>query len=277
MKNVIGVDLGGTNVRAGLVSGSVLTKTAKAALSSAKSADEVLHLIYNVIDKIIDKNTAAIGAGVPSVVDTNKGIVYDVVNIPSWKRVPLKTLLEERYSIPVKINNDANCFVMGEKCFGKGRQVKNLVGLIIGTGLGAGIIINDELYEGHNCGAGEFGMIPFKDDVLETYCSGQFFRKFYNVSGIDLCQIKDKRTLAIFSEFGKNIAEAVKIIVYSYDPQTIILGGSVSKSYPLFKTSMLDGMKDFAYRRTIKNLKLYVSRLNYPGILGAAGLVYSKE
>lgn len=277
MKNVIGVDLGGTNVRAGMVSGSGLLKTAKSTLESAGSRYDVLRVIYNVIDKVINKNTAAIGVGVPSVVDTAKGIVYDVVNIPSWKRVPLKKLLEERYRIPVKINNDANCFVMGEKCFGKGRRAKNLVGLIIGTGLGAGIIINDKLYEGYNCGAGEFGMIPFKDDILETYCSGQYFQKFYNVSGAHLYENRDKQTVSIFTEFGKNMAEAIKIIVYSYDPEMIILGGSVSKAYPLFKTAMLEGMKSFAYSRTIKNLKLYVTRLEYPGVLGAAGLVYLKE
>ncbi len=277
MKNVIGVDLGGTNVRAGLVSGSRLIKTAKSTLGSAKSRKKVLGMVYNVIEQVIDKNTAAIGVGVPSIVDTKKGIVYDVVNIPSWKRVPLKKLLEERYSLPVEINNDANCFVMGEKCFGKGRRAKNLVGLIIGTGLGAGIIINDKLYEGYNCGAGEFGMIPFKDDVLETYCSGQFFQKFYNVSGSDLDKNNDKRTLKIFTEFGKNMAEAIKIVIYSYDPEMIILGGSVSKSYPLFKEAMFEGIKNFAYIRTIKNLKLYATRLKYPGVLGAAGLVYLKE
>lgn len=277
MKNVIGVDLGGTNVRAGLVSVSRLIKTSESTLGSGKKRNEVLGQVYNVIDNIIDKNTTAIGVGVPSVVDTKKGIVYDVMNIPSWRKVPLKQLLEERYSLPTEINNDANCFVMGEKCFGKGRVAKNLVGLIIGTGLGAGIIINDKLYEGYNCGAGEFGMIPFKDSVLESYCSGQYFQKFYNVSGADLYKNHGKQASKIFTEFGKNMAEAIKIIVYSYDPEMIILGGSVSRSYPLYKAAMLEGLMSFAYSRTIKRLKLSVTSLNYPGVLGAAGLVYLKE
>jgi len=273
MKNVVGVDLGGTNVRAGLVSGQKLIKMAESHLGPGKNREQVLAQLYNVIEQVIDKNTLAIGVGVPSVVDTEKGIVYDAVNIPSWKKVPLKKLMEERYGIPVKVNNDANCFVMGEKFFGKGKSAKNLVGLIIGTGLGAGIIINNKLYEGSNCGAGEFGMIPFKDDILETYCSGQYFLKYYKVAGIDLFEKNDKRAAKIFTGFGKNIAEAIKIILYCYDPEIIILGGSVSKSYPLFKTAMLKGLADFAYSRTIKNLKIYVSGLKYPGVLGAAGLV----
>jgi glucokinase len=73
------------------------------------------------------------------------------------------------------------------------------------------------------------------------------------------------------------MAEAIKMVVYSYDPEMIILGGSVSISYPRFKTAMFEGIKSFAYSRTIKNLKLYATRLKYPGILGAAGLVYFKQ
>jgi glucokinase len=274
MKNVIGVDLGGTNIRAGTVSGLKIVKMSALALGPVKRRDRVLGLIYNVIDEVIDKNTGAIGVGVPSIVDTKKGIVYDAVNIPSWKRVPLKKILEDRYNIPVKINNDANCFALGEKIFGKGRSVKNLVGLIIGTGLGAGIIINDKLYEGSNCGAGEFGMIPFRDGILETYCSGQYFSKFYDIPGSDLYKKNDAKTAKIFAEFGMNMAEAVKIILYSYDPDIIILGGSVSKSYPIFRDSMLKGLEDFGYSRVIRKLKIYVSGLKYPGVLGAAGLVY---
>lgn len=273
MKNVIGVDLGGTNVRAGLISGLKLIKLAESPLGSAADKDEILGVVYSVIDKIIDKNTVAVGAGVPSVVDTKKGIVYDVMNIPSWKKVPLKKLLERRYGIPVKVNNDANCFVMAEKYFGKGKRAKNIVGLIIGTGLGAGIIIDNRLYEGSNCGSGEFGMIPYRDDILETYCSGQFFRKFYNADGSDLFKKNDKRSAKIFTEFGKNMAEAIKIILYSYDPEVIILGGSVSKSYPLFKSAMLEGLSGFAYTRTLRKLKIFVSQMKYPGVLGAAALV----
>jgi glucokinase len=273
MKSVIGIDLGGTNVRAGLVAGSKLTKLSESSLDLSGGKNKILEQLYYVIKQVAGKNTEAIGVGVPGVVDTQKGIVYDVVNIPSWKKVPLKKLLEDRFGFPVKINNDANCFVMGEKFFGKGRNAKNIVGLIIGTGLGAGIIIDNKLYEGSNCGAGEFGMIPFKDDILETYCSGQFFKKYYKISGSDLYKLNNKKSTKIYTEFGKNIAEAIKIILYSYDPEIIILGGSVSHAYPLFKTAMLEGLNTFAYSRTVSRIKICTSGLKYPGILGAAGLV----
>lgn len=78
----------------------------------------------------------AIGIGVPSVVDREKGIVYNVVNIPHWEEVHLKEILEACFSVPVYVDNDANCFALGERIFGEGKTVDNFVGLTLGTGLG---------------------------------------------------------------------------------------------------------------------------------------------
>lgn len=117
---------------------------------------------------------AGIGVGVPSVVDSEEGIVYNVANIPSWAEVPLKRLLQERFSVPVYINNDSNCFALGVKLFGEGRKYRNLVGMTIGTGVGTGIIINGELYSGQNTGAGEIGSLPYLSHDFEHYCSSGF-------------------------------------------------------------------------------------------------------
>lgn len=148
--NIIGVDLGGTNIRAGKVVAQSIVQTAKAPTASSGTEAEVLETLYSVIDGCFDENTKSIGVGVPSVVDVEKGIVYDVVNIPSWKVVPLKEILENRYKVPVYINNDANCFALGEKYFGKAQSYKSIVGLTIGTGMGSGLIFNSRLFEGAN-------------------------------------------------------------------------------------------------------------------------------
>ena len=86
-----------------------------------------------------------------------EGIVIDVLNIPSWKEVPLKKILEDRFQKPVWLNNDSNCFALGEYHFGKGQGYSNMLGVTIGTGLGTGIILNGKLCSGANGGAGEFG------------------------------------------------------------------------------------------------------------------------
>src|SRR5271169_1849752 len=133
-RKVIGIDLGATNIRGGLICGSKLSQIHSRRIQSAGTVEEVLTDIYSIIDLLIDKEVSAIGIGVPSVVDVEQGIVYDVQYIPSWKEVHLKKILEERYHVPVLVNNDANCFVLGEYYFGKGAGTENLIGLAIGTG-----------------------------------------------------------------------------------------------------------------------------------------------
>jgi glucokinase len=274
---VIGVDLGGTNVRAGLVEGGRLADVRSVAVRSQGSERDVLEDMFGAIDAVMRKDVAGIGAGVPSVIDLRAGIVYDVQNIRSWKKVPLKAHLEERYHLPAYVNNDANCFAAGEKYFGKAKPYDHAVGLIVGTGLGAGVIANGRLYSGRNCGAGEFGMLPYLDRNFEAYASGQFFARVHGVSGRELAgraERGEERALAIFAEFGGHLGEAVKAICYAVDPEVIVLGGSVSKSTRLFQAAMWDAFQSFAYSITKDGLKIEVSETENVAILGAAALYY---
>ena len=274
---VIGVDLGGTNVRAGLVEGGRLADVRSVAVRSQGSERDVLEDMFGAIDAVMRKDVAGIGAGVPSVIDLRAGIVYDVQNIRSWKKVPLKAHLEERYHLPAYVNNDANCFAAGEKYFGKAKPYDHAVGLIVGTGLGAGVIANGRLYSGRNCGAGEFGMLPYLDRNFEAYASGQFFARVHGVSGRELAgraERGEERALAIFAEFGGHLGEAVKAICYAVDPEVIVLGGSVSKSARFFQAAMWDAFRSFAYSITKDRLKIEVSETENVAILGAAALYY---
>ena len=121
---VIGIDLGATNIRAGLVQGSVINNIQSKRIARDGKMEDVLADFYLLIDALLNKEVSAIGIGVPSVVDLEKVIVYDVQHIPSWKEVSLKEILEAKYKIPVFVNNDANCFALGEFHFGKGRGRK---------------------------------------------------------------------------------------------------------------------------------------------------------
>src|SRR5690625_7602731 len=102
----------------------------------------------------VDNGAAQIGIGVPSVVDPDEGIVYDVQNIPGGEKVHVKDLLEEKTGKEVFVNKDADCFALGEWKFGEGRGKKYMVGIIIGTGFVGGNILHGKLYEGRNSGAG---------------------------------------------------------------------------------------------------------------------------
>ncbi len=279
-KNIIGVDLGGTNIRAGKIIDIKISHLAKAPTFSKGSVEEVLDQIYSVIDECFDDETVSIGVGVPSVVDVEKGIVFDVVNIPSWKVVPLKEIVEKRYKVPVFINNDANCFVVGEKYFGKAKLYRNIVGVTLGTGLGCGLIFNNKLYEGSNCGAGEFGNIPYLAHNVEYYCSGQFFTDEKGVSAAEIfskAKKGDTESLQLFEEYGFHLGQALKSILYAYDPDIVILGGSVSLAFDFFKDAMFHALQDFAFSNVLANMKIDISILENSAIFGAAALPMIKE
>jgi glucokinase len=274
---VVGVDLGGTNVRAGLVVDGRLAGVRSVPIRGQGTEGEVLEDLFSAVDATIGPDVAGIGAGVPSIIDLKTGTVYDVQNIPSWKKVPLKAILEERYRLPVYVNNDANCFAAGEKHFGKLGPYDNAVGLIVGTGLGAGIIANGRLYSGINCGAGEFGMLPYLDRNFEAYASGQFFRRVHGTSGREVAERAgrgDAKALEIFAEFGRHLGEAVKAMCYAVDPEIIVLGGSVSKSYGHFEAALWRAFQSYAYSLAKERLKIELSETENIAILGAAALYF---
>jgi glucokinase len=273
--DILGADLGGTNFRVGLVRDGRLIRSSSAAINAAGTEREVFAQLCALIDREMSPETAGIGVGVPGVVDLSAGVVYDVHNIPSWKKTPLKELLENRCRIPVRVNNDANCFAAGEKYFGKARPYNCAVGMIMGTGFGAGIIADGGLYSGANCGAGEFGMIPYLDGIFEHYCSGQFFRRMHNTGGGEafrLAETGDAGALRMFDEFGGHVGEALKMIMYAVDPQIIVLGGSVSKAFRFFEKPMRAALGNYAYPRSLDRLKVEVSDTENIAILGAGAL-----
>ena len=269
--------MGGTNIRAGLVSNNNLSSVISQKINSKGSIEEVLQNVNNITDKLINSSIKAIGIDVPGLVNTGEGIVFDVINIPSWKEVPLQKLLEERYKIPVLVNNDANCFALGEFYFGKGKDHKSMIGLTIGTGLGSGIIINRKLYSGKNCGAGEFGMADYLDKYYEYYASGQFFKNVYGTDGEVVSKnAKEGNTKAIkmYKEMGSHLGNAIKMIMCSYDPEIIILGGSVRHAWKYFNKTMWQQIQTFPYKRIADGLQIEISELENSGILGAAALYY---
>ncbi len=275
---MIGVDLGGTNVRAGLIVNGKLANVASRPIHSQGSKEEVLSDLYATIDAAVEKKAIkSIGVGVPSLVRHLSGTILNTTNIPSWTKVPLRRLLEKKYKVPVRIDNDANCFALGEYYFGAGTE--NFVGLILGTGLGAGIIANGRLISGTDGGAGEFGLIPYRDSIVEHYASGQFFRKFGREGG-SLTAAAEKgepEALRIFAEYGAHLAFAVKVILYALAPERIVLGGSVSAAYKYFKGPLESALFPFAYPSVLKAVDFKISKIKHVAILGAGTLFLNSK
>ncbi|MDR1938238.1 MAG: ROK family protein, partial [Tannerellaceae bacterium] len=198
------------------------------------------------------------------------------MNIPAWEEVHLKSILEEAFHLPVYVNNDANCFALGEKCFGEGKPFSNMLGVTLGTGVGAGVIINNELYNGSNTGAGEIGCIPYLDQVYEYYCAAAFFTECHHTTGKEAARRahnKDEEALSIWREYGRHLGELMKVILFAYDPEAVILGGSIAGAYPFFAAAMGDSLQSFPYPKSLKRLQIRISSHPDIALLGAAALV----
>lgn len=269
----IAIDLGGTNVRvASVVPGGKVVRVLVEPSLSTGSEGEVLEQLYRLIDDLMSPEVDGIGIGVPSVVDTERGIVYNVVGIPSWKEVHLKDLLEKRYHVRVAVDNDCNCFALGVTRFGKDGPHKEAFCATLGTGVGGSLIVDGRLYRGRNAGAGEIGSIPYLDKDYEYYCSSRFFVG-KGTTGKDTAIAAaggDLDALAIMEEFGGHIGKLVQMIMFAYDPSVIILGGSIAKAFPLYSEPMWRVINEFPYPKSVENLNLYATDLDHPGILGAA-------
>ena len=276
---IIGIDLGGTNVRAGLVENGRVLQIYQSELSEKNSLESTLDQLFSSISSFAKYDVEGIGIGVPSIVDTKKGIVYDVVNIPSWKKVNLKNILEEKFSIPTYVNNDVNCLALGEQLFGQASSFSSFVTVAIGTGLGAAIIIERKLYEGLNCGSGEIGYIPYLDKNLEFYASGMFFETYSTTAhaAYHAALSKDESALTMWASYGHHLGQVMKVILYTYAPEAIIIGGGLSNGFPFFEASMYQGMDDFIYPGMLKQVRIRPSSVKNMAILGAAAMAYSNR
>lgn len=274
-KTVIGVFLGGKTLISGRVKNEKIEKSFSKRIDNKGSEEQIIAEVINAIKEVHNSDVTGIGIGVPGVIDLKKGIVYKVINIPSWKEVHIKDILESNFGSIVYVNNDANCFAIGELYYGKAKNYENNVGIILGAGVGAGIIINSQLYSGSNCGAGELGELPYKDFNYEYYLSDSFFEEKYGIKAEILfkrANQKDKIAIAIFEYYGYVLGDFIKTILFAFDPQIIVIGGPLSQAFKYFEKSMNEKVKKFMFKRTLKNLKIVQSSNEEIAVLGAAAL-----
>lgn len=275
-KAILGLDIGGTGIKGGILVKGHLVDIRSIPTPALESKEFILETIASFIDTYSSYDFVGIGIGIPGLVDTREGIVLGLANIPSFQHVELRKFLTERFSKPVFINNDANCFAIGVHKYGVGKPFKNLVGITLGTGVGGGIVINGQLYSGLFSAAGEWCSAPYLDHNFEYYCSGKFFHNVYDSKPKALAKqalAGDPVAIQAFDEFGRHLGELLKMITYALAPEAIVLGGSIRKTYPLFKESMLKTLETFAYPTVLANLKILISELDETAIHGAVALV----
>ena len=256
MKYFIGLDVGATKTE-----GALLNERGKVIISekipTPKNKDDFLKSVFSLIEKLKTERIYGIGIGVPGQVIDGK--IVGLYNLPKIKNLDLRKIIQRRFKIETIVENDANCFAWGEATAGKR---KNLVGLTLGSGVGGGIIIEGKIYRGKDGLAGEFGQIVYLGKTYEDYCSGKFFEK--NGFG--------KKS---YEEYGFHLGNLINAVVNAVNPGMIVLGGSVSRSFGLFKKSMEKRLKESLTYSKLTKTKVVVSKTKHAGAIGA-GLLLQK-
>ncbi|MGB9621119.1 MAG: ROK family protein [Brevinematia bacterium] len=302
----IGVDLGGTNIKAGIVNdeGKVISSLS-VPTEAQQGWGKVIENIKRVISTLLNEDgIKAIGVGVPGPVDFEKGLIREMPAIQGAKNVNIVKELYNEFMKPVFVDNDANNFTLGEIVFGVAKGKKNVIGITLGTGIGGGIVIDGKLYRGSKNYAGEIGHITIVPNGLqcncgkfgcwEAYASATSIIKealSYKRRGIET-KLKDypeerieAKTIFDLAKEGDKFCEGIvnraffylgigiSSLINIFNPEMIVIGGGMS----LAGDYLLNPVKEIALQNTMPPLRdeveIVISRSgNNAGMLGAAGL-----
>jgi len=314
-KYSIGVDLGGTNIssaimnRQGEIASSLKIRTL-AEKGKEATIKRIIKTIYNNIahSVITPDDIIGIGIGAPGPLDIKRGIINFAPNLPGWRDVSLQKILEDEFNMKIVLENDANAAAWGERCFGAGQGINNLVCFTLGTGIGGGIIIEGKIYHGNNCGAGELGHMTVNKDgprcncgnygCLEAYSSAtgvknriidrikkgikSEFLTFDNDKLFESLRLKsifqaarkgDILTSDIVEDAISYLGIAIANIANILNPEMVVLVGGITNEGDKLLIPLIKEVKKRAFYSNYKSLKIVIGKLaGNAGVLGAAAL-----
>jgi glucokinase len=288
---VLAADIGGTNIRVARVSRNGQISHRFEAPTPVGGGIAVLHVLLTLLDKIPLNGVRALGVDVPGLAYRN-GDVW-APNIKGWKRMPLGKKLRERLGIPVVVESDRNAFVVGEAWKGGARNCRDVVFVAVGTGIGAGILMDGRLVRGHGELAGCVGWMAVCNEFLPQYArmgclesraagigiaaeaSRRFRRKLTARDVALLATQGDKRAQKILHEAGCYLGLALANIVSMLNPEVIVLGGGVVEAGEFMLTAARETMLRWAQPIAVKETRLLCSQLGgAASLLGVAKLAF---
>ncbi|MCQ2958297.1 MAG: ROK family protein [Candidatus Gastranaerophilales bacterium] len=313
----IGVDIGGTNVKIALVDDKGVIAYSNSVPTRAEMGYE--YTIQNIINTIKDSlkesnndisNIGGIGFGLPGQIDSEKGIVRLLPNIPGWVEVPLAEIVQKEFKVPVKLDNDVRVATLGELNFGAGKGCKNLVCITVGTGVGSGIVANGQLVRGASMTAGEIGHVVVEKDngeicgcgsrgCLEAYASGPSVVKMAKdyIAGGKSTKFKeiaagneitpfmvyeaakqgDAVAKQIFNIVGEYLGVALVSVVNLLNPEKIIVGGGVGQAGDLILNPVREAIQRRCIPTSAQAVEVVQAQLGESaGVVGASLLVNQK-
>jgi len=290
-KAILGIDLGGTKIMGGLISagGELLGEPVIVPTGGKDPEKVIVKRIFNSIERTLAgaglniSDVSGIGIGSTGPLDMKEGLILECPSLPTLHNFPLRKTIHERYHIPVFLDNDANCFALGECFFGAGRGHDVILGYTLGTGIGCAIVIKNKIYAGATQHAGEIWISPYKDRTIEDYVSGRGISQMYReMSGkvktaleiAELAHRGDNAAKQTWDQFGEHLAHALSWGINTIDPDVVILGGSIANAMELFRPAMNRFLYGYLNTLPAQKTKVVKARLgDHAGLIGAASLV----
>ena len=298
----VGIDVGGTNVKLGLVdcSGTIIGRATLGTKQFSSSKKNLIDAIVEMIGSLLHshalkaKDVLGVGFGLPGLIDPQRGIVKLLPNISGWCNVPLTRIVQEKIGIPVHIDNDVNLITLGEWKFGAACGYDNFLCMTLGTGVGAGLILNGGLYRGEGFVAGELGHMPLNEKGPDCNCGGWgcFERyvgnetllkkavKVFRDKNFRLPQLSplasqgDVRVIQFLEEVGTHIGNGLVGVVNLLNPRLIVIGGGVSNHYKFLSKTINKVIKQRCMKVQSQMVKITRAKLgDDAGIIGAQVLV----
>ncbi|MDD5044439.1 MAG: ROK family protein [Candidatus Omnitrophica bacterium] len=299
-KYIIAIDLGGTNLKIALLdlnfrikarqsfpTGRLKTKF-KLIAKIKSSVTEILSA-----EKISRSEVLGIGIGVPGPVDYGSGKVHFFPNIPGWKDVALKSILERMIRLPVLIDNDANLMCLAEARLGAAKKSKNAVCLTLGTGVGAGLLINGDLYRGSGFAAGEIGHMPLNEEGPRCNCGGRacleryignkeilksakkYFKRNITLEELSsLAKKGNKKAKELWYNVGIKLGIVLAGVVNLINPDRMVIGGGVADAGKILFSAVIQTIKERSMPVQARSVKVLKARLgSSAGLIGAAILL----
>jgi glucokinase len=287
-QRVIGVDLGGTKIAAGVVARSGAVEQERERPTPLASEDELLAALDAAVEELLDDRVAAVGVGIPSRIDQRAGVAEGSTNIP-LKRVRLRDRLHERFALPVGIENDANAAALAEWTVGAGRGSRDMVMLTLGTGVGGGIVIDGRLFRGW----AELGhmVLLYDGPPCQGTCTGRgHFEALASGQAADaaareafgpgadarllvrLADEGDERAREVLAEFGRRLGAGIGSLINIFRPEVVVVGGGFAAA----GEHLLAPAREIVAREALApagtQVRIVVAELEASGVVGA-GLI----
>ncbi|NFO48478.1 ROK family protein [Clostridium botulinum] len=289
MKYYIGIDIGGTNLRVAILDEECnLVDKLKISNEVEKGPEYNLDkLILEIKERWSDKEIISVGVGCPGPLDIRSGTILVTPNLRTWEYFKLKEYLENKFDLPVFVNNDANVAGYSEAMVGAGKGAESVYYMTLSTGIGGGFIYKGEIVSGFNSIAAEIGNMIINEDTykhsnmnyggLEGQCSGVNIARISSeiiggeLTTKDVFEGAKKGNMELqkmLSEWVINVSKAIANIIVTVDPEVIVLGGSVIINNP----SYLNKIKEETQKRVFDGIKINIKLAEIgdnTGLIGA--------